>query len=102
MRTRLKDYLRLLRTAEPGKRFQQYFSRRHQAGSSNLRRVLTLGLGGLVVAVGLVLMPAPGPGILVVAAGAALMAGESLWMARGLDRAEILARKLWRRWRSRT
>jgi hypothetical protein len=43
---------------------------------------------------GVVLLPLPGPGLLVIAAGVLLMAEESHVTARALDWLEIQARKL--------
>jgi hypothetical protein len=44
-------------------------------------------------------MPAPGPGMLIVAAGAAMLAGESKAVALALDGAERGVRRLLARWR---
>ena len=48
--------------------------------------------GVSLVVVGLVLVPAPGPGWLVVFAGAGLLAQESLALARSLDAMELRVR----------
>ena len=51
-------------------------------------------LGGtLLFALGLVMLVAPGPGILVVVVGGALIAEESLLMARALDWSEVKIRR---------
>lgn len=55
-------------------------------------RALRLMLGVLLCLVGLVFVPLPGPGFLVVAAGAATLAGESRRLAQRLDRAELWLR----------
>jgi uncharacterized protein (TIGR02611 family) len=82
---------RRLRAAPAGERFIRQY-RAHQAGHRRAwTRPLTLGFGALVVAVGLVALPAPGPGTLVVALGAALLARESETVARLLDRIELWA-----------
>ena len=50
--------------------------------------------GGMAVLLaGAVMLVAPGPGILVFALGAALVAEESLWMAKLLDRMEVRIRR---------
>jgi hypothetical protein len=46
------------------------------------------------LAAGAVMLVAPGPGILVFALGATLVAEESLWTAKLLDRAELRIRSL--------
>jgi putative transmembrane protein PGPGW len=55
--------------------------------------MLTIVAGTLLLAVGLVMLVAPGPGILVVVVGGALVAEESLCMARFLDWAEAGIRR---------
>lgn len=62
-----------------------------------------MGAGALVMAAGLVFLAIPGPGLVVLGAGFALVARESLWVARMLDRLELAVRPLFlrlrRRWR---
>jgi uncharacterized protein (TIGR02611 family) len=57
-------------------------------------------LGGLVLAVGVVLIPYPGPGWLVVFGGLAILASEFTWARRLLG---VLRRfyDAWRRWLKR-
>src|SRR2546430_16583855 len=57
-------------------------------------------LGGLVLAVGVVLIPYPGPGWLVVFGGLAILASEFTWAQRLLA---VLRRfyDAWRRWLKR-
>ncbi|MGH9212613.1 MAG: TIGR02611 family protein [Acidimicrobiales bacterium] len=57
------------------------------------RRLAILVAGLTVVAVGIVLIPAPGPGWLVVFAGLALLATEFTWAEILLDRAKRQAMK---------
>ena len=64
-----------------------------------VRTLLVVGLGLLLLALGLVLLVLPGPGLLIGFAGAALIAGESRWAARLLDRVDLCVTSLWRRWR---
>jgi hypothetical protein len=47
--------------------------------------------------VGIVLLAIPGPGIPVLALGAAAVARESLRVARALDKLELWARRMWAR-----
>ncbi len=99
----LKHSWRELEQDPPGRRFQARYERNHSKGRS-WGGTLVLIAGTLLLPVGIFLMPAPGPGILVVLAAGALLAQESLTAARVLDRAEVLARqiaawavRLWRR-----
>jgi hypothetical protein len=55
--------------------------------------MLTILGGTALIAVGLVMLVAPGPGILVVAIGGALLAEESLLAARALDWLEVKIRR---------
>lgn len=71
------------------------------------KRILVLAIGLALVAGGLAMLVLPGPGILVVIAGLAVLATEFVWAERMLDRAKRHATKAkeraassWRRWRS--
>ena len=75
----------------PGQRFQNRFRQRDQNGRG---RALRLGAAVVLLAIGVVLLVVPGPGIIFLAAGAALLAEESEVAARLIDRAELSVRKL--------
>jgi hypothetical protein len=81
----------------PGKRFQERYRRRQEGGHGlwDVRRVLYLSLGLLIVAVSAVggLLPGPGWGTAII--GFALIAGEFLPAARLLDWAELQLRHYW-------
>jgi uncharacterized protein (TIGR02611 family) len=64
-------------------------------------RPLMILLGLVIIAGGVVLLPAPGPGWLVIGAGAALLAREFLFLARFLDRLEVRLRRIAGRLRRR-
>ena len=83
-----------LKEAEPGHRFQQEYE--HHKGSSRGRfsRVVSVGVGLLIVAIGIVGLPAPGPGFLVIALGGALLARESRGVARAMDWLEVRLRRV--------
>lgn len=67
-----------------------------------LRRVVVTLLGFLVVMVGLALLVLPGPGLLVVALGFAILGTEFLWAWRMKRYVQNKARHAGRRaWRSR-
>ena len=57
-------------------------------------RALTICVGAVLVAAGLFMLVAPGPGILVFLLGGALVAGESQPAARFLDALEVRIRRL--------
>jgi uncharacterized protein (TIGR02611 family) len=58
---------------------------RHRERSKVVRAAVVLA-GFVVVLVGLALIPLPGPGLLVIAAGLALLALEFVWAERLLER----------------
>jgi len=104
MLQRLKKTWREVRNGVPGKRFQDRHKRRRGASRKRPAKPLLLTAGGLLLAVGLVLLAIPGPGIPFVVLGGALVARESLRAARALDWAELRARavaawgtRAWRR-----
>lgn len=55
------------------------------AESSRLRRIGVGVIGGLVLVAGVVMLALPGPGLVVVVAGLALLASEFDWAERWLD-----------------
>ena len=92
---RLKAGWRELRRSEPGRRFRDRYERRRRHGRhSGARKWSVIVAGALIVLAGIVLLPLPGPGMLVVAAGALLMAEESRAMAAALDSLELRLRRL--------
>jgi len=56
------------------------------------RRVLITAVGGTVLAAGIVLMPLPGPGTLIVAGGLSILSREYPAAGRVLDRVKRLGR----------
>ena len=94
---RLKRQWRDLAAARPGNRFQQRYARRQQARRSRYSGPLTIAAGVLIALFGLVMLPAPGPGMIVVLIGASFIAEESRVAARALDWIEVHARRALRR-----
>lgn len=94
---KLKENWRFLLDAAPGDRFLGYYQRRQQSRASGMLRIGLLCGGILLSLIGIVMLVAPGPGLLAVAAGMALVAGESRAFARGLDSVECALRKLLRK-----
>ncbi|MGH7562450.1 MAG: PGPGW domain-containing protein [Gemmatimonadales bacterium] len=82
--------------AEPGNRFRSYYRAHRAEHRSGLSRGLWILGGLLLVAIGIVALPAPGPGTLIIAAGGALLARESGTVARILDGTELALRRGWR------
>jgi uncharacterized protein (TIGR02611 family) len=105
MFTSLKHHWDAFIDAPPGERFQQLYHRR-EGRQTFVARSLFLVIGLAIMALGLLLMPAPGPGTAVLLIGAAIAAQESLRIARVMDGAEVRARRVaewlisW--WRSRS
>jgi hypothetical protein len=107
----IRQNWRLFRLSVPGRRFQDWYwhrCRRRTSNQSSHRKLLTLLVGLLIAAAGVVLLVTPGPGWLVIAVGGAVLAGESLWVARFCDAQELRLRRwaragraLWRRVRRR-
>jgi uncharacterized protein (TIGR02611 family) len=99
----LKRQWHELKDGEPGTRFQDQYRRRQAAARSPARRGAVVGGGLVVLAAGVFFLPAPGPGFLVIALGAAMVAQESLVAARASDWTEVRlralvswARRVWR------
>jgi hypothetical protein len=96
LRRQLHDFLR----TRSGTRFRAYHARMHLRPHL-LRTLLVVSIGLTLIALGIVLLVLPGPGLLIGALGALLIAGESMVIARLLDRADLIATRRWRRWRKR-
>jgi hypothetical protein len=82
---------------KPGTRFSEMYEEHQRSGQSGTKRVLFVIAGVVIVAVGIVALPAPGPGTLVIALGAGLIARESRKLAHALDRLELALRGLWKK-----
>ena len=66
-----------------------------------MRKVVVATLGGTVLLLGLVMLVLPGPAVLVIPAGLAILATEFLWARRALRKCKGAARRAQRslRWR---
>jgi uncharacterized protein (TIGR02611 family) len=58
------------------------------------RRVAVTVLGSTLIGVGVVLLVIPGPGLLLIIAGLAVLATEYAWARRALDSAKARAQKV--------
>lgn len=97
-----------LRRSQPGRRFQDRYrhaqSRRAERPAATF--VARTATGGILALLGVVMLFTPGPGALLFVVGASIVGAESLTVARRLDHAELLVRRLIaavqpRRWRDR-
>ncbi|CAA9446256.1 MAG: hypothetical protein AVDCRST_MAG78-2904 [uncultured Rubrobacteraceae bacterium] len=91
---RAKETWRQFKESEQGHRFQDRY-RRHQEnrrGRFDLRALLSI-VGGIVVVVGgIIAVPGPGPGWVITFLGLGLIAGEFRPIARFMDWAEVKLR----------
>ena len=60
---------------------------------TNIRRLVILIVGGVVLLAGIAMLVLPGPGIVVIIAGLAILAKEFTWAERTLDKAKEQASK---------
>lgn len=60
---------------------------------TNFRRLVILIVGGVVLLAGIGMLVLPGPGIVVIIAGLAILAKEFTWAERTLDKAKEQASK---------
>jgi hypothetical protein len=77
----------------PGQRFARRYERRRELRGSVLRRVLRMAAGGVMIVVGVIFLPLPGPGFVPILFGAAMLAGESFRLSQLLDRTEARVRR---------
>ena len=94
---KLRQQWQELQEAPPGKRFRERYERRARERKTLWRRVLWSALAVVIIVAGIVALPLPGPGMIVIAAGLALLAQESLVVARFCDRLELAMRNLYSR-----
>ena len=92
----LKKQWHLFLRSPPGHRFQEVHKRRKaKQGDSSEGRKHGLVIGGIAICLlGVVALPLPGPGTLVLAGGLMMLAAESIVVARALDRADQVRARL--------
>lgn len=95
----LQRHWRAFRDEPAGARFQRRYRRRAARPSSWLRRLCVMLIAAGLIALGLVMLVLPGPGLLALLAGAGLIAEESLLVARLLDRIDLAVSRRIARWR---
>ena len=91
MLNQLKKSWKVFKNASTGERFERLYEARKGQKAS---RLVFLVLGLLLLVGGVVLLVIPGPGLPLIAFGVALLAQQSLWLARLLDRLEPVLRRL--------
>ena len=101
MVSRLHSEWRRFVKAPAGTRFQQGYRERAPGAASLGWRLLRWAAGLAALAAGTVMLFTPGPGLLAMAFGAALLARESLAVARRCDACELWLREAWSRLRRR-
>ena len=87
-------------TARPGQRFFDRYQRMREAQGSAWKRCAVVCGGVLICLAGIFFLAVPGPGLLILAIGLALIAQESAALAKLLDRLELRLRHLWKRLRA--
>lgn len=92
----MKRAWRILKEGTPGDRFCRYH-REHENRESPRFRLVQIAIAAILILVGLVLLVVPGPGILFLAVGAAILARESMAIAKLLDWMELRIRRILRR-----
>ena len=97
----LKQNWESFKRGRAGSRFEEQYKRQQESHPSTAGRVLRVSLGVVILLVGLVLMPAPGPGFIVVGIGALMIAREFEFAAILLDHIEVRARRVLK-WLKRT
>lgn len=83
-----------------GRRFQMRHRLQRAKAGGMLRKILISGFGGLIMLAGVAMLVLPGPGLLTMVIGAALIAEESLLAARALDRLDLYLTGWLQRWRA--
>jgi hypothetical protein len=92
--SKAKSVWQKLKHDKPGQRFQHLHEARRKDPDLRLHseKWVNLSAGAGIAIVGLVMMPAPGPGIPIFLVGLALLATELHAFAALLDRTELLVR----------
>jgi hypothetical protein len=90
--TNLSRTWQAFKRAKPGERFRNAQRNRRRTRKSKWSSVVSIIVGIVVIAIGLVATLTPGPGGLVVVLGAALISRESAVVAKAMDKVEVALR----------
>lgn len=101
MNESLRDQWRRFAALPSGQRFQQRYRKQREKPAGMLRKIIMIAAGLALIVVGLAMIVLPGPGLLAIIVGAALIAEESLVAARVLDRIDLWISRRIARWRQR-
>jgi hypothetical protein len=93
LKERARETWEEMKDDPPGERFQRHYQRRQQE-ETRRGRLKRWALCAGLLAVGVVLMFIPGPAVVMYALAGALLAEDSLRVARGLDWTEVRIRRL--------
>ena len=98
MLKRIKTHWHELKATEPGYRFQKRYDDRLQTGLGIIRlsRIVAIVGGILICLIGVLLLVLPGPGLLVIILGLALIGSEIKPIAKFLDWMEIKVRRFYK------
>jgi hypothetical protein len=88
---RIKHAMRALRVADPGRRFEDAHER-HRI-DNHVVRITMIVVGFIIATGGVATFWLPGPQVVIVVAGLAIMASQWRVVARLLDRIEMLGRR---------
>ena len=91
---RTKRSWRHFKKSKPGDRFQVRYYYRKQSGPGRFSRIFNIVVGSVLVMVSTFFGWAPGPGLVTLVIGLAMVGGEFLVVARFLDWSEVSLRKL--------
>jgi hypothetical protein len=94
MFSRMQKAWQEIKRGKPGHRFQNRYESHRSPGHGGVRKWSLIALGVVLILGGTVFLPLPGPGMLIIAAGALMMAEESHAMARALDWMELRVRSV--------
>lgn len=96
MFTPLKKYWASLKRGQPGTRFQEQYEKQHRKQKRPIGRALRIAAGVVLMPIGLFFLAVPGPGLLIIGLGAAIIAREFHFAAIVLDWLEIRGRKVFK------
>ncbi len=91
----IKRAWRQLKRGKPGRRFCDQYEAHQKSRRPAWVRPVWIAAGTALLALGIIALPAPGPGFLVIGLGGAMIARESRVAAGALDWIELRLRDAW-------